>query len=99
MLQKLNEKASLMAIKLHLKKEEVKNGLLNGNKDELHEMMGIGTTIAIAAGVFIIMFALMKVFAPEVMDMVTDYFKKILGDAFGGSFTPDGGWVDPIPTP
>lgn len=88
MLQKLNDKASLMAIRLHLKKEDVKNGLLNGNKDELHEMMGIGTTIAIAAGIFIIMFATMQAFAPEVLEQVKTYFRQILGDAFDGSFTP-----------
>lgn len=82
MLNKLNQKANMVAIKLHLKKEEVKNQLLHGNKDELHEMMGIGTTIAVAAMVFGVIYVALQVFAPTFMDTVKDYFNAVISDAF-----------------
>lgn len=88
MLQKLNQKANMVAIKLHLKKEEVKNQLLHGNKDELHEMMGIGTTIAVAAMVFGILYGALKLFAPTFMTTVEEYFMNVIKDAFTPNVKP-----------
>lgn len=82
MLEKFNAKANMVAIKLHMKKEEVKNGLLNGNKDELHEMMGIGTTIAVAAMVFGVIYLALQTFAPGFMTTVETYFKSVIEGAF-----------------
>ena len=80
MLKNIKEKSGFMAIRLAMKKEDVKNGFLNGNKDELHEMFGIGTTIAVAAMVFLLFYAAMQTFAPVALKQVTDYFTKILTD-------------------
>ena len=87
MFKKLNEKVDYLVIRLGMKKEAMEAGILNGNKDELHEMFGIGTTIAIAAVVFLIFLAAMKIFAPEAIGLVTKEFTEIIESGF--KFTPE----------